>query len=134
MATATITELPITDSDVTVIPESKSVVLSAQKFYDLLDYLTRLEDELSVAKFDLESERRLTMVLNTALAKSIAKINWASQETDMKALALELLETCEQYLTQEVKDGSISEDQAGRVSMLLRWIAERTANMRYETV
>jgi hypothetical protein len=107
-------EIPITEDDVSVIEERKSVELSGEKFKELLEYLTHIEDELSVTEFDFTSEQRFTDLLLYAFADSIDTIRIASPDTSLSELSFGLFRKWESRLSREVEKGSLSAEQFRR--------------------
>lgn len=130
MTTATITELPITEEDVNVIEERKSVELPGSKFYELLEYITQLDDELSISKFDLDGERRFANVLIYAFTRTIDSISVASPDMDMKEFALELFKACEEQLVNQQREGYLSAEQLQRFHRRFKR-AEDSTNIMY---
>lgn len=107
----TTAEMPITEDDVRVIKERKSVELSAEKFKELLDYLTQIEDELSITEFDFATERSFTGLLLKAFTHSISTFKSASSDTDPRELSLDLIKKWSDYLSRQVHKGLINPDQ-----------------------
>jgi hypothetical protein len=108
------TEIPITEDDISVIEERKVVELSGEKFKELLDYVTHIEDALSIAEFDLSSERRFADLLIDAFANSITSIRWENDDEVGKTLSQTRYAMWERRLAREVRDGHISDDQFRR--------------------
>lgn len=108
----TTSEMPITEDDVKVIKDRKSVEISGEKFKELLEYLTQIEDALSVAEFDLATEHRFGNFLLEAFADSIDTIiRSSSSDPNLKELSFDLFRKLKDCLSQQVEKGSISEDQ-----------------------
>jgi hypothetical protein len=127
-----ITELPITEADINVVEENKSVELSAEKFKDLLDYLTHVEDELSIAKFDLDSERKYAGILLYTLAKLTRSINAEYPDTEIQRLVLDWIRYCRKHLDLELKEGAISGDHVRQFSLLFRRLnLDEATNAKY---
>jgi hypothetical protein len=108
------TEMPITEDDVSLVKERNSVEISGEKFKELLEYLTHIEDELSVSEFDLATEQRFTGLLINAFADSIDSVRSASPDTDLRELSSKLFQEWESCLSRQVEQGVISAVQLRR--------------------
>jgi hypothetical protein len=106
---ATITELPISHGDVSVNEEERTVVLAGEKFRELLEYVTYIEDLLSIAEFDLASERRFVETLIQLCFESIDSLRTLSED---KASAL--LEKSGRCLKLQIEQGALSDEQLKR--------------------
>jgi hypothetical protein len=127
---ATMTEIPISEEDVNVIEERKSVELSGRKFNDLLLYLTHLEDQLSTVKFDLESEHRFANLLLHTFVRSVYAVSSEASEGGVGQAVVELFSEFERGLERQVQEGFLSAEQLQRFYEV-RGEVEGTSNVTY---
>lgn len=123
------TELPITEADVNVVTEA-SVELAKEKFADLLRYLTQLEDEVSIAKFDLESEHEFAQALLFAIKDVLTTLESARSNLEPTLIAGFLWARVRAKVERAIQEGSISPSYRERLSRLTEEIAQ-TVNTEF---
>lgn len=123
------TELPITEADVNVVTEA-SVELAKEKFADLLKYLTQLEDEVSIAKFDLESEHEFAQAVLFAIKDVLTTLESARSHLEPTLIAGFLWARVRAKVERAIQEGSISPSYRERLSRLTEEIAQ-TVNTEF---